>query len=188
MKTRSFCAKTCLLLLLSLLLSAVCAREGRDNKLVEFKRSGAWEVWCIAQQGSGLVVCDLNQVLRYKPHPDFRAMIPRLFVDDSGLRLEIETERQTSLQRGYIQVDENPPVSLSECGKPCRMRGPILDRLAGQLGNGVDATIRFHDHRVERFDVPLDLEGFSEGLSALRGMQARFYSVTSASPTAAAGY
>jgi hypothetical protein len=34
----------------------------------------------------------------------------------------------------------------------------------------------------------LDLEGFSEGLLALRGMQARFSSATSVSPAAAAGY
>lgn len=64
------------------------------------------------------------------------------------------------------------------------MRGPILEHLVQQFETGADATIRIHDYRVQRFDIPLDLQGIGEGLSALKGLQNCFSAGSPTSPAA----
>ena len=148
------------------------AQAEKKNKLVDFKAFGQWEIWCIDMAQSGNIKCNLNQVLRYKNHPDFRAMIPRIFTDGNRITyMEIDREWQTGFSRGYIQVDKFEPVSLSDCGKPCVLEGEKLSLLLDQFGTGSKATIHFHDYLVEEFNVNISLTQFASAISALKTMQ-----------------
>ena len=144
----------------------------QKNKLAEFKAFGQWEIWCIDMAQSGNIQCNLNQVLRYKNHPDFRAMIPRIYSDGHRItRLEIDREWQTGFHRGYIQVDDFDSISLSDCGTPCVLEGKMLSELINQFAEGKNATIHFHDYLVEEFDVDISLKEFSQALEVLKIMQ-----------------
>lgn len=150
------------------------AHDNPDNKLVDFKRSGAWEIWCLDIGRTGRIECDLNIVLNYMPNPNFRAMIPRVYVDAEGAPyLRLDYEAQTSLSRGYVQIDDGARFSLSGCGRPCIIEGASARQLVALLDRGKSAEIHFHDYVVEAFDVPIDLDGFADGLVALRQMQGK---------------
>ena len=152
--------------------SSAYTQAEQKNKLVDFKAFGQWEIWCIDIAQSGNIQCNLNQVLRYKNHPDFRAMIPRFFTDGRLItRLEIDREWQTGFARGYIQVDNFEPVSLSNCDKPCVLDGEVLSELLDQFSHGKEATIHFHDYLVEEFDVDISLAQFRQAISTLIVMQ-----------------
>ena len=148
------------------------AYADEKNKLVDFKAFGQWEIWCIDIAQVGDIHCNLNQVLRYKNHPDFRAMIPRFFTDGKQLtRLEIDREWQTGFSRGYIQVDDFEPVSLKTCGKPCILEGTTLEKLVDQFIKGKKASIHFHDYLVEEFNVEISLSEFKQAVETLKLMQ-----------------
>lgn len=169
------------LALLAVLLGAgPPASAGRDttpgNTVVDFAQFGDWEVWCIRLVKTGAVVCDLNNVLNYVPNPNFRGLIPRVYLDQTGTPfVEIETEFQTSLERGWIEAPGQPRFAFAGCGKPCVIEGDRAVALITLLSAGGAATLRLHDYVIETHDVPVDLDGFAEGLDALRAMQARDY-------------
>ena len=151
------------------------AEDEKKNKLKEFRGFGQWEVWCIDIAQSGTVECNLNQVLRYKNHPDFRALIPRIYTREGRVdRLVIDREWQTSLSRGFIQVDNNEPISLSWCRNPCVITGILLAKIVQQFSSGENATIRIHDYFVQQFDVNISLNNFPAALEALQEMQSRY--------------
>ena len=155
-----------------LFLNDASAQAEPKNKLVDFKAFGQWEVWCIDMAQSGDIQCNLNQVLRYKNHPDFRAMIPRIFTDGQQITyMEIDREWQTGFTRGYIQVDNHEPVSLSDCGKPCVLKGEVLNKLIDQFSAGDKATIHFHDYLVEEYNVNISLQEFVSAVESLKTMQ-----------------
>ena len=168
----------CLLIVLSS--GSVVGRDADpDDKLVDYRKSGAWEIWCIHRAVSDQVVCDMNIVLNYQPHPDFRAVIPRVYLDQAGkpwLRLELEW--QTSVANGFIQVDDRS-FALADCDKPCTIRGEQAQALTQELARGRSATLHIRDYVVQEFAIPIDLEGFRQGLEWLAQMQARFRSETS---------
>lgn len=145
------------------------------SKLIEFRRVGAWEIWCVDVGGSGRVDCDLNIVLNYVPNPRFRGMIPRIYLDDDGAPfLRLDYELQTSFARGYVRVDDGAPMSLADCDRPCVIAGAEARVLIDRLAAGRSASLHFHDYVVESFDVPIDLDGFAEGLAALARLQAQY--------------
>lgn len=153
----------------------VPAHDNPDNKLVDFKRSGAWEVWCLDIGGTGRIECDLNIVLNYVPNPGFRGMIPRVYVGPDGApHLRLDYEAQTSFRRGYLQVDDGPPFSLAGCERPCIIEGASAQQLVDRLRSGRVAAIHFHDYVIEAFDVSIDLSGFADGLTALRDLQDKY--------------
>lgn len=153
----------------------VHGHDNPDNKLVSFRKSGAWEIWCLDIGGTGQIECDLNIVLNYVPNPNFRGMIPRLYIGEDGLPyVRIDYETQTTFSRGFIQVDEAAPFSLGACERPCLIEGDRAHQLVALMVNGKKATIRFHDYFVEAFDVPIDLRGFAEGVELLAEIQAEF--------------
>lgn len=161
-------------LLACLLPTALSAHDNPNNKLADFRHSGAWEIWCLDIGGTGRIECDLNIVLNYVPNPNFRTMIPRVYVSADGAPyLRLDYEAQTSFGRGYVQVDD-APFSLADCDRPCIVRGQRAQQLVDLLSKGKSAVIHFHDYVVETFDVPIDLDGFAGGLVALRELQNRY--------------
>lgn len=160
---------------LGLSLADAAAHDDANNKLVAFKHSGAWEIWCLDIGGSGRVACDLNIVLNYVPQPNFRGMIPRVYLGEDGAPfLLLDYESQTSFGRGYIRVDDKPQFPLADCARPCRIDGERAAALINLLAMGSEATIHFHDHLVESFDVAIDLDGFVDGIRLLREMQGEY--------------
>ncbi len=165
-------------LLLAVTLTAEPLIAQQKNKLVEFKRFDQWEIWCIDIEQSGRVECNLNQVLRYKDHPDFRAMIVRFYTDgDEITKMLIEHEWQTSFSRGYLQVGDFEKISLSDCGKDCVLKGNQLVQVVEQFSADNQANIRFHDYLVQEFDIKLSLSSFAEALQSLKQMQKYYLGV-----------
>lgn len=164
--TAFFAAVACLFF------SATCVSADKKNKLVAFRAVGQWEIWCIDIAQSGDIQCNLNQVLRYKNHPDFRAMIPRFFTDGKAITtMKIDREWQTGFARGYIKVDNFEPVSLSSCEKQCVLDGAVLSGLINQFTHGNNASIHFHDYLIEEFDVDISLAQFGKAVNLLIQMQ-----------------
>ncbi len=165
-----------LLLCLSLLIFGFTqAQDDKENKLIEFKGLGQWEIWCLDIKQSGNVECNLNHVLRYKNHPDFRAMIFRFYSDGNQVtRMVIDHEWQTSFSRGYFQVDEFEKIDLSDCSKQCEFTGEPLINVIDQFSAGSKATIRFHDYLVQEFEQNIPINSFAEGMQNLKEMQKRF--------------
>ena len=165
-----------LLLSLNLVIFGLAlAQDDKENKLVEFKGLGQWEIWCLNIKQSGNIECNLNHVLRYKNHPDFRAMIFRFYSDgDQITRMVIDHEWQTSFLRGYFQVDDFEQIDLSDCGEQCEFTGETLMRVIDQFGSGNKATIRFHDYLVQEFEQNIPINSFAEGVQNLNEMQERF--------------
>ena len=156
-------------------LTDVIARSKHpDNKVVEFKRSGAWEVWCIKLGDTGEIVCDLNLVIIYKPHPDFRAMIPRIYwTNRNKYVVEFEYERQTSFSSAYLESKSGTRFSLNKCNRPCWMKGSDATEFVEFLAENTDLKIAFTDYFIQDFQVDFDLEGFKTGLDLLKEMQMR---------------
>ena len=166
-----------LLLAASLLpLAVVEARSTHpDNKVVDFERSGAWEIWCIKQGDTGEVLCDLNLVIIYKPHPDFRAMIPRVYLNTEGeYWIEIDYEFQTSFSSGYLEAEDGARFELTDCDRPCNLRGEEAAHFVDFLATNRTVTVNFRDYLVQSFEIGVDLEGFKEGLPLLKKMQLRY--------------
>jgi hypothetical protein len=150
------------------------ARTDENNRAVSFESVGAWEVWCIDIGGTGRVVCDLNVVVNYKPRPDFRAMIPRLFLDEKGAySWRIDYERQTSFARGGIRTPEGGAFSLADCSRPCEILGDKAGQLVKLLAAAKSARIGFHDFLIQELDVEFPVEGFRDGIEMLRERQAK---------------
>ena len=150
----------CILLVLSVAHGQ--GEASKKNKLVEFKGFDEWEIWCIDIEQSGQVECNLNQVLRYKDHPDFRALILRFYSDGQVFnQFKLDSEWQTSLTRGFIQVDDNPSVSLAECGSRCVLQEGQVSDITTQFTNGESAVIRIHDYVVQEFDISIELDQFA---------------------------
>lgn len=144
------------------------------NQTVDFARFGDWEVWCIRLVRTDEVVCDLNNVLDYVPHPNFRALIPRVDLDpEDRTYVEIEHEWRTALEPGWFEVPGRPRFAFEVCGEPCVFEGPSADELVALWSAGGAATLRLYDFVVEPHDVTVDLDGFVEGLAALKAMPAR---------------
>ena len=142
--------------------------EKKKNKLVESKGFGEWEVWCIDIEQTGRVECNLNQVLLYKDHPDFRAMIVRFYSDGQNMvELKIDYEWQTSFNNGYIQVDQRLPFSLKQCDKPCIIMSTPAKQLSQSFAEGKAAKIRFYDYIVQEFIVDIELDQFVAASEAL---------------------
>lgn len=153
----------------------LAAHDNPNNKLVDFRHSGAWEIWCLDIGGTGRIECDLNIVLNYVPNPNFRGMIPRVYIDADGAPyFRLDYEVQTSFNRGYLQVGDHDRFPLSGCERPCIIRGASARQLIDSLSKARSAAIHFHDYVVETFDVPIDLDGFANGLAALRELQSRY--------------
>ena len=151
------------------------AQDNKENKLVEFKGLGQWEVWCLDINQSGTIECNLNHVLRYKDHPDFRAMIFRFYSDGEQItRLTIDHEWQTSFARGFLQIDDFEQVDLSDCSEQCDLENKQLENLVDQLNSANKARIRFHDYFVQEFEESMPLSGFAEGVQILKQLQTRF--------------
>ncbi len=173
MLTKILLLNLCLLVSFSPILAY--AEQEKKNKLVAFKGFNEWEVWCIDKAQSGNVICDLNQVLKYKDHPDFRAMIVHFYVSNGEIeRMVINREWQTSFSKAFIQVDNQPPISLSNCAKPCEIKGDNLAIVKKQFSSGKKANIRIHDYLIEVFDVDIDLGSYAKGLEALLQMQKQY--------------
>lgn len=144
-----------------------------ENKLVDFERSGAWEIWCIEQGDTREVICDLNLVIIYKPHPDFRAMIPRVYLAAAeDYWIEFEHEFQTSLS-DLSRTGDGARFSMRDCDRPCTLRGAPAQRFVEFLATSEAVKVHFTDYLVQDFSVDFDLEGFREGLSLLKDMQLR---------------
>jgi len=157
------------------LISSAYAQDDKKNKLVEFKGFFQWEVWCIDINQSGNIECNLNHVLRYKDHPDFRAMIFRFFSDgDQITRMTIDHEWQSSFSRGFIQIDDFDQVGLSHCEKVCELHEQQLTQIVDQMSSGDKAMIRFHDYLVQEFEENIPLSGFVQGMQSLVEMQNRY--------------
>lgn len=168
----------CLLLLL-LLLTPYTAPEARsrhpDNKVVEFQRSGAWEIWCIRQGDTGEVICDLNIVVIYQPHPDFRAMIPRVYMAQSDeYWIEIEYELQTSFSAGFLESDSGARLELGNCDRPCILHRAEARRFVEFLKGSSSVSVNFRDYLIQEFEIDIDLKGFAEGLPLLKQMQSQY--------------
>ncbi len=162
------------MLLLFLLFDAGARSKHPDNKLVEFKRSGAWEIWCIKLGDSGQIVCDLNLVIIYKPHPDFRAMIPRVYWTARGTyAVEIEYERQTSFSSAFIESESGARFALQACERPCWLKGVEADKFVAFLTENTGLKISFSDYFIQDFQIDFDVRGFKQGLGLLKAMQTR---------------
>ncbi len=158
-----------------LFFNAAFAQDDKENKLVEFKGFGQWEIWCIDIKQAGNVECNLNHVLRYKNHPDFRAMIFRFYSDgDQVTRMVIDHEWQTSFVKGNFQVDDYGVIDLSNCSKQCELEGQQLIKIIEQFSSGDKATIRFHDYLIQEFEEHIPINNIVEALQNLNEMQARF--------------
>ena len=166
------------LVFLALLLASVAhAHDGNpDNKLVTSEPHGDWEIWCIDYGGTGDIRCNLNLVIVYKPRPDFRAMIPRIYVKDEGFRMEIDKEWQTSFDRGQLVFADATAVSLVNCGSPCKVNTEKPGVLFELLQTSSSARIRFHDYVVQEFDLDFSLDGLETGLRRLRELHLEFSS------------
>ena len=146
----------------------------KENKLVEFHHSGSWEIWCIQLGSSKKIECNLNHVLRYKDHPDFRAMIPRVFWRNDKLSMVWGAEWQTSLHRAVIKTDDGQTIEFSGCGRPCVLASNWVTRLQQLAAQESDVTINFHDYWVEEFTESLPLDGFVDGIELLKSTQQKF--------------
>ena len=147
------------------------SHAGKDNELVEFHRSGSWELWCLRLGPTGPVECNLNLVLRYKDHPDFRAMIPRIFWRNSELITVWGAEWQTSLNRASIQTSDNQSLQFLNCGRPCQLSVDWTARLIEIAKGQSEVSISFHDYWIEEFNEPLPLDGLPEGVELLKRTQ-----------------
>ncbi|MEM7404349.1 MAG: hypothetical protein AAF458_03605 [Pseudomonadota bacterium] len=145
-----------------------------NNKLVEFHRVGDWEIWCLRLENTGRVECNLNYVLRYKDHPDFRAMIPRVFVRDGKPEMHWGTEWQTDLERGSLALGEEEPLRFDNCDKPCVRKGAWLSRLIQFARSNDEAKLRFYDYIVQEFEEAIPLIGLRDGVPLLLQLQARY--------------
>ena len=160
---------------LCLALAAAAGIAEERYELAEYAASGAWEVWCLRDRIDGGVACNLNQVLAYSPHPDFRATILRFRIPAAGeLALTIDYEWQTSYERGHLQAADGSRLPLAGCDRPCEITGTRARTAAAMLAAGGTARLRLHDHGVERHDVAVDTRGVSAGLLLLERMQARW--------------
>ncbi len=147
----------------------------KKNKLVEFKGFGEWEIWCIDIMQSGNIECNLNQVLIYKYHPDFRAMIVRFYSDGNNIhKFKLDHEWQTSLSRGYIQVDRQPSLSLADCDKPCVLQGKPAMQISSQFAGGENAVIRIHDYVVQEFRIDIELDQFAPAAETLHNLAKKY--------------
>ncbi len=146
-----------------------------DNKVADFERSGAWEIWCIKLGDTGETICDLNLVIVYKPHPDFRAMIPRVYWSEAhGYFIEFEYERQTGLSSAHLEAGSGEKFVFGDCDRPCLLGGREARAFVAFLENSSTLKIHFSDYIFQDFSVDVDLDGFREGLELLKRMQARF--------------
>ncbi|MEM7209745.1 MAG: hypothetical protein AAF434_18135 [Pseudomonadota bacterium] len=162
-------------LIFALAAGAAAAHDGNpDNKLVASEAHGDWEIWCIDYGGAGDIRCNLNLVIIYKPRPDFRAMIPRIYVDGNTYRMEIDKEWQTSFSRGNLTFDGNNVVSLAECGSPCVASHGNPKLFFDLLVKSENAEITFHDYLVEEFTLNFPLDGLSTGINRLRELHSRY--------------
>lgn len=162
-------------------INPVAAHDGNpDNRLVEFWSAGPWEIWCLDLGGKGAVVCDLNNVLIYRPHPGFRAVIPRIYVDRQGApRIELDIERQTTLGRSYFRRENgNEQVSLADCDRPCHLTGARASTLVTFLNQGGHAIWHFNDYLIEDIDIRIDLTDFAAGFVKLKELQAKYDAMT----------
>ena len=167
--------RACAIVITAFSLSIAQGETLKKNKLVEFKGFGEWEIWCIDMAQSGHIECNLNQVLRYKNHPDFRAMIIRFYTDgETVTRALIDREWQSSFSRAFIQVDQHEENSLTDCARPCMLENQGLVRILDQFSTGENANIRFHDYLVEEFDVKIELKNFPQALKSLKELQMKY--------------
>ncbi len=150
------------------------SHDGKKNELVEFQRIGDWELWCIKLENDAAIECNLNHVLRYKDHPDFRAMIPRVYWRGNAPEMHWGGEWQTRFSRGHIRAGENLPLAFPDCGRPCVVPDGWLKQLLQLAENHEEATLRFHDFLVEEFNVPLPLHGLNKGIKLLQSAQSKY--------------
>ena len=152
-------------IVLSTLIFAVQA-----NERIDFRRSEAWDIRCYRTASDKPIRCDLYQVINYKPHPDFRAVVIIISLDQTDRpRVQIDLERQSSPQRIVTETSE---LSLVDCGKPCRLDVEASARLLDLIVQ--EARLELIDHGNERFTMPIDTAGFSAGLVGLSEMQLRY--------------
>ena len=155
--------------------TAVSRSTHPDNTVADFERSGAWEIWCIKQGDTGKVICDLNLVIIYKPHPDFRAMIPRVYyTQKKGFMIEFEYEFQTSFSDGYLVAGSGQRFDLSDCDRPCILKGVEAGEFVSFLRDSQSMRVVFDDYLVQEFDVEFDLDGFNQGVDLLKKMQSGY--------------
>ena len=163
------------LVIAALPLTAASRSTHPDNEVADFERSGAWEIWCIKQGDTGKVICDLNLVIIYKYHPDFRAMIPRVYyTPKQGYMIEFEYEFQTSFSDGYLLADDGQRFDLSGCDRPCIFEGAQAAEFVSFLRNSQSMRVVFDDYLVQEFDIEFDLNGFDQGVDTLEKMQSDY--------------
>lgn len=150
------------------------SHAAKNNKLVEFHSVGDWEIWCLKLENTGRVECNLNYVLRYKDHPDFRAMIPRVFVREGAAEMHWGTEWQTNLERGFLAVGKDERLRFDNCDRPCVRKGAWFAKLLTLAAKNDEATLRFYDYVVQEFDEAIPLVGLRDGVPLLLKLQARY--------------
>lgn len=163
--------------LLSLMTLPTRAHDGNpDNKLVEFWQQGPWEIWCLDLGGKGPVICNLNNVLVYRPHPGFRAAIPRIYVEKDGSpKIELGVEWQTTLGKSYFRRENgNEIISLADCSRPCVLTGEKALQLNNFFAEGGGAIWHFTDYLIEDIDIRIDLTDFHAGWTKLQELQMKY--------------
>ena len=155
--------------LLSIALS-VWLLSTHANERIDFRRSEAWDIRCYRTASETPVRCDLYQVINYKPHPDFRAVVIIISLDHADHpHIQIDLEQQSSPQR---IASKSAEISLVDCAKPCRLNSEastqLLDLIAQQ------AQLELIDQGDEPFTIPINTAGFLDGLAGLKEMQERY--------------
>ena len=144
-----------------------------NNKMVEFHRADAWDIRCVDYGQRGKVTCDLYLVMNYKPHPDFRAVVMKVFLRQPDTPwVEIDFERQ-SKPNNILDMNTQQTLPFVDCVGSCA----IADEQAKQLVTmikGEQAVLKLVDFNVEVFDIPIDHEGFELGLQWLEKMQTQY--------------
>ncbi len=86
----------------------------------------------------------------------FAALILRLYSDGKKFsEFKIDSEWQTSLSRGYIQVEQLQVLWLEDCDSTCSLEDKQLVQLTSQFAGGKSAVVRIHDFVVQEFTIDI---------------------------------
>ena len=155
------------------LLQALFANAQADNKLIEFRRADAWDIRCVDYGQRGKVTCDLYLVMNYKPHPDFRAVVMKVFLPQPDTPwVEIDFESQSKLNLIFDSAAQKT-LPLIDCARSCVVAGAGAKQLVAMIA-AQRAVLSLVDFEVEPFEIPIDYEGFSQGLQWLEEMQTQY--------------
>ena len=144
-----------------------------NNKMIEFRRADAWDIRCVDYGQRGKVTCDLYLVMNYKPHPDFRAVVMKVFLlqpDTPWVEIDFERQSKPNL---ILEMSTQQALPFVDCTGSCAIADEQARQLVAMI-KGRQAVLKLVDFDVETFDIPIDYEGFSLGLQWLEEMQTQY--------------